>query len=716
MTGPADVGAAPAPSRASDAFARFIGTRAPVGSERMPPLQLRWLGALLIAALIPQALHLPVAIAALGLALVGARFVLLHREARGGSAGEWRVPSWALALLALVVALAIRRSYGYFLGREPSIAFLFVLCGIKFLEARARRDGTLILCLAAFVLITPFLTSQTMLAAALAVPGIVVLGGALDVLARPAQGPAAAADWRTPLQRAVTMTLQGLPIAALLFFMFPRLAAPLWGLPADRGARTGLSDIMEPGTFTSLTLSDEVAFRVEFDGPVPPPSQRYWRGPILSRYDGRAWSVVPLPLQGGVPTPARGRPVAYTVTLEPGNLPFFFALDLPASTPQATGDGGGTTLPTFLGMTQGRQLLARAPVTQAVRYRQSSVLFDRFPSSSALDARINLRLPERNPRAVAFARELRAQYPDDGAFIIAVLRHFREQAFVYTLAPPLYEGEPVDQFLFDTRRGFCEHYASAFVVLLRAAGIPARIVTGYQGGEMNPAGGYMIIRQSDAHAWAEALVGGQWIRVDPTAAVAPSRVERGFASALPAGEPVPLFARLDGGWLKDLGLVWDAVNHGWRNHVVDFNYQRQREMWRQLSFDTFAPWQVVVAVMSAGGAWYAFVLLWMARRRRRKERALALWDDVCRRLARAGLPRQPHEGPLAFVARASAHWPQFAIALSAIGEAYATLRYGALPAGARERTALVDTLAHAIGALPSSAKLRALPEAALSVR
>ena len=707
MSATADTVAPHPSSRAADAFARFIGTRVPTGEARMSPRQVRWLGALLIAVQIPQALHLPAAIALLGIALVAARFVLLHREATGNGAGEWRVPSWALALGALVVALAIRRSYGYFLGREPSIAFLFVLCGIKFLEARARRDGTLILCLAAFVLITPFLTSQTMLAAALALPGIVVFGGALDVLARPAEGPGAAIGWRAPLRRAALTMLQGLPIAALLFFMFPRLAAPLWGLPADRGARTGLSDIMEPGTFTSLTLSDEVAFRVEFDGAVPPPAQRYWRGPILSRYDGRTWSVAPLPLLPGVPAPARGRPVAYTVTLEPGNQPFFFALDLPASTPQATGNDGGATLPTFLGMTQGRQLLSRAPIAQAVRYRELSVLQDRFPSTSALDARINLRLPDRNPRTAAFARELRTQHPDAGGYINAVLRHFREEQFVYTLAPPLYEHEPVDQFLFDTRRGFCEHYASAFVVLLRAAGIPARIVTGYQGGEMNPAGGYMIVRQSDAHAWAEALVDNTWIRVDPTAAVAPSRVERGFASALPAGEPVPLFARLDGGWLKDLGLVWDAANHGWRNHVVDFNYQRQRELWRQMSFDTIAPWQVVVGVMAAGGLWCAFVLLWMARHRRRKERALVLWDDVCRRLARAGLPRQPHEGPLAFAARAAARWPQFAIALSAIGEAYAALRYGALPAAARERTALVDTLEHAIGALPSPSKLRA---------
>jgi protein-glutamine gamma-glutamyltransferase len=680
--------------------------RAP--ADVLSPRQLCWLGALLVAVALPQAVHLPVGIAVLGLALVACRFVLLRRDVRRGDARGWHVPSWALALFAVAVALAIRRSYGYFIGREPSIAFLFVLCGIKFLEAHARRDGTLIVCLAAFMLITPFLTSQTMGAAVLAVPGVLILGGALDVLARPAHA-AATGNWSASLRRAATLIVQGLPIAAILFFMFPRLAAPLWGLPSDRSARTGLSDTMEPGMFTSLTLSDEVAFRVEFDGiSPPPPSQRYWRGPVLSRYDGRVWSVAPLPMLGGTLTANAPKAISYTVTLEPSNQPYLFALDLPSSAPRVAGPTtDGSAAPSlFLGLTRDQQLIARAPITQPLRYSLQSVLRNRYPSASSYDSRINLRLPERNPRTIAFARSLRERTSDDAGYINAVLRHFNSEAFVYTLGPPLYEHEPIDQFLFDTRRGFCEHYASAFVVLLRAAGIPARVVTGYQGGEMNPTGGYMIVRQSDAHAWAEALLNGQWVRFDPTAAVAPSRIERGFASSLGAGEPIPLLARLDGGWIKDLDLVWDAINHGWRNHVVDFNYQRQRALWRDLSFDLFAPWQVVVAVMSAAGLWGAAVLLWLARRRRRKERALVLWEDVCRRLARAGLPRQSHEGPLAFSQRAATRWPQFAIVRAAIGEAYAKLRYGSLAPESRDRAALVATLEHAIGALPSPARLR----------
>jgi len=407
--------------------------------------------------------------------------------------------------------------------------------------------------------------------------------------------------------------------------------------------------------------------------------------------------------------PPAGRRISYTVTLEASDLPRLFALDLPASLPRAGGatDGGAATTPnSFLALTRDQQLLMRAPVTQPVRYTLQSILRDAYPATSMSEARANARMPAGNPRSIEFARALREEVADDAAFIAAVLAHFRNEPFVYTLAPPLYEGEPVDQFLFDGRRGFCEHYASSFVVLLRAAGIPARVVTGYQGGEMNPTGGYMIVRQSDAHAWAEALVGGQWKRFDPTAAVAPSRVERGLSGALPDSDVLPLLARLDGGWLKDLGLAWDAANHVWRRHVVDFNYQRQRSLWRDMYLDNFMPWQIVGGIAIAIAAWAVVVLAWLAVRRRRQERALVLWEDVCRRLARAGLPRAPHEGPLAFAQRASIRWPQFAIAFAAIGEAYATLRYGNLPRPGRERDALTATLEHAIDALPSPAKLR----------
>ena len=310
-----------------------------------------------------------------------------------------------------------------------------------------------------------------------------------------------------------------------------------------------------------------------------------------------------------------------------------------------------------------------------------------------------------NARTLAFARDLSAQYPEPAEYIRAVLDWFNKESFVYTLAPPFLDHDPVDLFLFDERRGFCEHYASAFVLLLRAAGIPARVVTGYQGGTMNPQGGYLIVRQSDAHAWAEALVDGAWHRFDPTAAVAPSRIELGLGGALPAGEPVPFLARLDGTWLRTVRLGWDAFNHDWRRNIVGFNYDRQRSLWRDMKLDRFAAWQIMVGLAAVLFVWGALVVGWLMWKRRRQERALVLWDDLNRRLARAGLPRQPHEGPLAFADRAASRWPQFAIAFAAIGESYASLRYGA-PGAAREREALLATLERAIEVLPAPAALR----------
>ena len=282
-------------------------------------------------------------------------------------------------------------------------------------------------------------------------------------------------------------------------------------------------------------------------------------------------------------------------------------------------------------------------------------------------------------RAPSISRARCAQrYPDDRRFISAVLQWFRSEPFFYTLAPPLLEeGEPVDMFLFDTRRGFCEHYASAFVVMLRAAGIPARVVTGYQGGEINPRGGYMIVRQSDAHAWAEAIVDGRWQRFDPTAAVAPSRVERGLFGSVPAGDPVPLFARA--GRRMAEGPAARA-----RRDQPSMAPQRDRVQSRPAA-RAVARMEARPVRAVAGGRrrWRSrcsrgrsAVLAWFAARRKRQERALTLWDDACRRLARAGLPRLGYEGPLAFAERAARRWPQFEIAFRAIGESFAALRYG----------------------------------------
>ena len=666
--------------------------------------QIGWLGALLLAAQLPQAPHLPIWIASTGFLLVVVRMVVLRQDRQRPQAPPPRIPSWTLVLFAVAAAFAVRASYGYLSGRDPSVAFLYILVAIKFLETRTRRDGAFLVCLSCFLLITPFFYGQSPLAALAVLPAVVLVGATLEALTRNADSHAATSRVAS-LRQSGLMILQGLPVAILLFVLFPRLASPLWGLPSDHSAQTGLSETMEPGQISELSLSDDVVFRVDFDGPIPSPRERYWRGPVLSRFDGRTWTTGS-PQFGGVLASPGAPAVTYTVNLEPSNRMWLFALDLPASLPHSEQEANAAASASGLAyLTRDQQLLARAPVTQTIRYTQRSVLSSSFPGNSRFDAPANLRLPENNPRTRAYAQELRERYPDDRQLIAAVLQWFNKENFVYTMSPPALNEDTADEFLFDTRRGFCEHYASAFVVLLRAAGIPARVVTGYQGGAMNPRGGYMIVRQSDAHAWAEALIDGRWQRFDPTAAVSPSRIEIGLGGALPSGERVPFLARMDTSWLKTAQLTWDAINHDWRRNVVGYNHERQRFLWREWRLDGFVPWQIVGLGAAALFAWAGLLAAWLLFRRRRLERALVLWDDLCRRLARAGLPRHVHEGPLAFAQRAAQRWPQFAIAFAAIGQSFSTLRYGAA-ATSRQREALVATLERAIEVLPAPAALR----------
>jgi transglutaminase-like putative cysteine protease len=473
---------------------------------------------------------------------------------------------------------------------------------------------------------------------------------------------------------------------------------------------------MAPGNISELSLSDAVAFRVDFEGPVPPPWLRYWRGPVLSDFDGREWIMRQQRSVGSVPRP-EGASIFYTVTLEPHWKPWLFALDMPASLPQVTGgDPAALRNDVDAILTRDQQIMSRLPVTQPIRYLQSSMLRDHYPAGRGgnveTDRREHLQLPpasRSNPKTVEFARELRRKQPSDAAYVDAVLDWFHHEAFFYTLTPPALGANPVDEFLFGTRRGFCEHYASAFVVMLRAAGIPARVVTGYQGGSINPNGNYMIVRQSDAHAWAEAIIGGQWRRFDPTAAVAPSRIQLGLGGSLPASEGVPMLARLDESFLKSLQLSWDALNHDWRRNVIGFNFDRQRALWREWQLNSLAPWQLTALVGAMAAAWIGGLLGWLAWRRRRQDRARALWDRMCARLARAGLPRAAYEGPLDYVTRAASRWPQFAKAFAIIGESYAELRYGPVSAHADttlERASALWRLRRAVRILPKTSALR----------
>jgi protein-glutamine gamma-glutamyltransferase len=663
-----------------------------------PPLtyaQTAWLASLLLSAQIPLCGNVLSWVAIVGSGFVVVR--LLPALQTGG--GKWR--RWMLPLLALVAALGIRAQLGYFLARDPCVQFLYILVGIKFVESRNTRDGTLLICLALFLAVTQFFYTQSIVSAIIALPALFALGGSLAAL-RAQSRPRGA--WWTQLAAPGRLMLQGIPLALLLFVLFPRLAGPLWGSPADAGARTGLSDRMRPGAISELSQSDAVAFRVDFHGPPPAARDRYWRGPVFARFNGREWTAT-FRLQAGKFALREGPPIDYTVTLEPHGKLWLFALEHPVGLPRPANDdnpaaGGGTDI-AFL--THDQQLLARTTVTQTVRYSQRSSLRGSVLPVAG-DATDNLQLPRNNGRTATFARELRASVDSDQAYIAAVLKHFHDEPYVYTLSPPLLEEDPdpVDAFLFSTRRGFCEHYAGAFVVLLRAAGIPARVVTGYQGGEMSPDGDYMIVRQSDAHAWSEAIIDGRWQRFDPTAAVAPSRIERGLGAALPTDDAVPYLARLEMTWLKSLRLQWDAINYQWQRGIVGFNIERQRDFLREFGLDNPRPVQLVMVMAFVAFAWVLVVLGLSRIRRAHSAPEVALWARACRRLARAGLARRPDEGPLDYAERAAARWPRWGPLLRGIGGTYAQLRYG--PRSEHRSAALAQLRAN-VDALPRARTL-----------
>lgn len=629
------------------------------------------LAALLLLVQLPHLPHLPVWVSLWGATLVVSRLILLrHPQHRFLQA---LLSPVVVTLAAASSAVLIRADYGYFVGRDPSVAFLFILVAAKFAEVRRATDATLLLCLAAFLLLTQYFYSQSIAAAVISLPAVIALAYALAVLRDPSNSASIIAQ----LKMVSKLLVQGLPLAALLFIVFPRLPGPLWSLPEDSMATTGLSDSMSPGSIGQLSQSDAVAFRVEFDGEVPPPDQRYWRGPVLTRFDGRRWQASNRRSEATFRINRQLTSTTdYTVMLQPHRQRWLFALEAAASLPMSydatqTGDSFHPTRALGRLMADG-QLIADKPVSQVLRYRQQSVLTDamhmgRYPSDDTLF------LPGKNTRTIEFANSMRSTKTSDSDYARSVLMHFNLEPFHYTLQPQLLGDAPVDEFLFSSRAGFCEHYAAAFVVLMRAAGIPARVVTGYLGGEMNTH--YMIVRQSDAHAWAEAFIDGAWRRYDPTGAVAPSRVEQGLSAALPGESAVPQMARYDMGWVRDLQLQWDAINHRWQTLVVDFDNDSQSRLWQKLGLGKPALWQATAIALLATGLWCLALLGFPLSGRGSASPVERSWRRLCKLLNRHGLPRHNSESALEYLSRATRRWPRQAHRLRALSERFTSLRF-----------------------------------------
>ena len=581
---------------------------------------------------------------------------------------QWRLPPrWLLVLLVIAGTAGVFMQYRTTLGRTPGIALLVVFLGLKLMELRSARDAVALALLCYFLVFGQFLFTQTIPTALMACLTVIVTTAALLAASDDRPQP------QQQIRRAGLMLVQALPFMLLLFLLFPRVQGPLWGIPQDRfSAVSGLSDTMSPGSIAQLSRSDAIAFRVQFKGEVPPQSQLYWRGPVMPSFDGRSWRVAQtVGAYSEIPYAGIGAPVDYEVTLEPHGKFWLFALELPA------------TLPPESALTSDYQPIARQAVRNRMRYTQSA-----WPEAIAglndppSILRSALALPrDGNPRMRAVSAGWRAQHGNDGAAILAEAENlFNRQLLIYTLNPPLLGTDMVDEFLFDTKRGFCEHFAAAFVFALRAAGVPARVVAGYQGGEVNPVDGYLVVRQYDAHAWAEVWLAGRgWVRIDPTAISAPSRINNNLAAAVPAGEGLPFLARGDLAWLKELRHRLDAVTNGWNQWVLGYNPQRQRDLLASLGLKE-PDWRSMTAVLSVlCGVVMLGLTAWILRNRLRVDPVLAAWRRFTDRLARRGIVWQAWEGPLAFAERAARQAPNHAGSITAIAALYARLRYAPDP-------------------------------------
>ena len=627
--------------------------------NRPTMLDLRWLLLSLTLVMALHVSHLASWVSALIVAFGAWRYYI--------AAKRWELPSlWILLPITLLGSLGIMITYHGLFGRDASVALLALMLALKLMETRDLRDYMLLVFAGFFLTITAFLFNQSIVVGAFIVLPTVGLIGTLVGVSH----PNGSLSWRFQSKLAGLLLAQGIPVMLALFFLFPRIPGPLWGVPQDAyRSMSGLSDHMEPGNISQLTLSGATAFRVQFNGAVPASNHLYWRGPVLWHFDGRAWRMSSQRL--GIARESLstvGAPTLYSVTLEPHNRNWLLMLDIP------------TTLPTEAVLSHDMQVLSREPVRTRIRYEGSSH-FEYKLATTLSDRERELALQindDENPKSQALAKEWArtAKSPDE--IIQNALTMFRQQNFAYTLSPPLLSQQnPIDDFLFNSKRGFCEHYASSFTYLMRAAGLPARVVTGYQGGEVNPVGNYLIVRQSDAHAWSEVwLTGRGWVRVDPTAAVSPLRIESGIESALPQSDVTPLLARKDYPFLRKLYLNWDAMNNGWNQWVLGYDQQRQLDLLSRLTGSDLTWQDMVIALMVTVALFGLVISYFLLRDKRLKIDPLQrLYIEFLRKLERSGLKRQSHEGPQDFGKRAVQRLPAQASAIQQITEAYARLRY-----------------------------------------
>jgi protein-glutamine gamma-glutamyltransferase len=621
--------------------------------------QLLWLLGTLGVVLATHAQNLPIWVLAASVAFGAWRYLLDKKQ--------WPMPRlWLLIPITLLVGLGIIYTFKGMMGRDASLALLVVMASLKLLETRTLRDYMLVIILAYFMVGNLFLFNQTIATFALSVPPLLLLTATLINISL--KNPQ---SFKFLFTLSGKLLLQAVPVMLILFVLFPRIPGPLWGIPQDAySGMTGLNDSLQFGNISQLTKNSAIAFRVQFKGQIPAKNQLYWRGPVLWHQDANSW-LMPSQNIGLIAETldSSGAVINYTITLEPHNRLWLLLLDMP------------TQIPNEAKLTHDYSAVAANPVRTRIRYEATS--FSSYKLGTVLNERektMSLQIHDNeNPRTIALAQSWQGLSPADK--VNSALQLFRTQPFIYTLNPPILDKDPVDDFLFNTKKGFCEHYATSFVYLMRAAGVPARIVTGYQGGELNPNGNYLIVRQSDAHAWAEVWLENRgWVRVDPTAAVSPERIEQDLSAAIAETDQLPMMARGDYPLLRKAFLNWDSVNNGWNQWVLGYDDKKQMELLNKLIGKNWSISDLVFWMMGAITVVMTITFLVLIKTHQRKlSPAQALYAQYLNKLKRANLQPYNHEGALDFGRRVALALPHQQAVILEIAECYNLLEYSQTP-------------------------------------
>ncbi|MCP3868424.1 MAG: DUF3488 domain-containing transglutaminase family protein [Gammaproteobacteria bacterium] len=648
-------------------------TLIPASRQELPPQQLLALITLVGLATGLHLLHLNTWVSAFFLCMVFLRLLAVYRP--GILPGRL-----LLFLLTSTGLFNVISHYPLVIGKQGGVALLTTMVGLKLLETKKGRDLYVLVFLGFFMLATQFLYRQDM---PLVILALLILIGLTGVLVNGNRAHLTRNPFATWLTSG-SLLVQALPLMLIMFVLFPRFSSPLWELGIrEQTAVTGISDNITPGSISRLVRSGEPAFRVEFEADqIPTQNQRYWRGPVLWDTDGKNWVAGEQIRETVQDYQVRGEAIRYSVTLEPTDGKWLFVLDLPYELPDQS-----TLTPDF-------QLVRNDLRDQRVRYSASSYLSYATGSLSSQQRMRGLQLPNNvTPRIRELARHWRQESGSDGALVNRALDYFNEQPFHYTLYPELLEENPIDEFLFESRRGFCEHYATSFTLLMRVAGIPARVVAGYQGGETNPFGGHLLVKQSDAHAWSEVWLSGKgWVRVDPTAAVAPERIERSLdIDQINEEVGAPIRFDLENSALLEVLIKqfrWgiDAIDASWHRWVLGYTQERQSYLMDLIGLGFLKGGQLVYAMVAITAlAITLLTLVLLTRGKKKPDSIVAGYQLFCERLKRRGISRRSYEGPRDYGQRVIHLRPDLRDQVEPILSLYIGIRYGLMDTDSNRR-------------------------------